>query len=84
MKAYDRIEVLLSGVRAIEERIAFVKAGKANDWECPFCQDTAWYLAVECEDGNEVIEFDEESDLMNFMIDIQDHVYGMAIAYEEL
>jgi len=45
---------------------------------------TIYFLALRCFDGNTVIEFDDEANLMNFMIDIQDRVYGMAIAYREI
>jgi hypothetical protein len=44
---------------------------------------TVYILAVECVDGNEVFGFTDPADMTNFIMDIQDYVFGMALAVEE-
>jgi len=41
---------------------------------------TTYFLAIKASDGNCIISFTDEANLMNFMMDVEDHVLGMALA----
>lgn len=43
---------------------------------------TKYFIAVEAIDGTQLFCFEDEADLMNFIMDIEDHVLSMALAYE--
>lgn len=42
-----------------------------------------YIIAVQCIDGNEIFGFTAWDDALNFIMDIQDHVLGMAMAIED-
>lgn len=46
-------------------------------------RDTLYLLAIRCSDGNQIIGFTDEADLMNFIMDIENNVGGMALSYIE-
>jgi len=42
-----------------------------------------YYINIATLDGNCSFSFEDESDLMNFIWDIENHVYDMSLAYTE-
>ena len=42
-----------------------------------------YYILIDAKDGNTGFSFTDEADLVNFIWDIEDHVFNMAIGYEE-